>query len=341
MKQTLQEYRFILLGLCIALVFVLLVSLVRVDYRVTAPGYNNEVDRFINLDIGYEAEGSFHTTSVIVLDEMTALQYFVGTREKRVQVSEHPAYYDNIDIGDLRIMGSYSKDDSLSKSLVVGIENALFDISYETHIMVYLTFTYLQEDTLELGDYIVTVNGNDPFTEIDAVGCEETATFVIERGDETLTYDVTKNYIDDTNCAFGLSVKTYTEIYSSAIDYALVKTSTGGPSGGLMQSLYIFNQLTPNDLTGGLKIAGTGTIDVDGSVGKIGGIEQKIITSALNGIDVFFVPYLSDSEYDNYIVAQQVLEGLNSDMVLVPVQNFSDAIDYLEGRFGGAFDEAS
>lgn len=53
----------------------------------------------------------------------------------------------------------------------------------------------------------------------------------------------------------------------------------GGPSAGLMMSLEIYNQLTKPDETKGYDIAGTGTIDVDGKVGPIGGIDQKVVAA--------------------------------------------------------------
>ena len=50
----------------------------------------------------------------------------------------------------------------------------------------------------------------------------------------------------------------------------------GGPSAGLMFTLAVYNAVTPTDITGGRKIAGTGTISLDGTVGPIGGVEQKV-----------------------------------------------------------------
>ena len=57
----------------------------------------------------------------------------------------------------------------------------------------------------------------------------------------------------------------------------------GGPSAGLMFALGIVDKLTPGDLTGGKFVAGTGTIDDDGKVGPIGGIQQKIDRRARQG----------------------------------------------------------
>ncbi len=61
---------------------------------------------------------------------------------------------------------------------------------------------------------------------------------------------------------------------------ALADSGIGGPSAGLMFTLGILDRLTPGDLAGGHFIAGTGTIDVDGTVGPIGGIVLKLIGGA-------------------------------------------------------------
>jgi PDZ domain-containing protein len=64
----------------------------------------------------------------------------------------------------------------------------------------------------------------------------------------------------------------------------------GGPSAGLIFSLGVYDTLTPGSLTGGADIAGTGTIDADGRVGPIGGIQQKIVAAADAGAKIFLVP---------------------------------------------------
>lgn len=64
----------------------------------------------------------------------------------------------------------------------------------------------------------------------------------------------------------------------------------GGPSAGLMFSLGVVDKLTPADLTGGLDIAGTGTIDDTGAVGPIGGIAQKLVAAKRDGAAYFLTP---------------------------------------------------
>jgi len=64
----------------------------------------------------------------------------------------------------------------------------------------------------------------------------------------------------------------------------------GGPSAGTMFALGIIDLLTPGDLTGGKDIAGTGTIDADGTVGPIGGIQQKLNGARRAGATWFLAP---------------------------------------------------
>ena len=64
----------------------------------------------------------------------------------------------------------------------------------------------------------------------------------------------------------------------------------GGPSAGLMWSIGLYDLLTPDDLTSGRTIAGTGTIDLDGKVGPIGGIADKVVAARRVGATVFLAP---------------------------------------------------
>ncbi|MBL0388847.1 PDZ domain-containing protein [Tumebacillus sp. ITR2] len=103
----------------------------------------------------------------------------------------------------------------------------------------------------------------------------------------------------------------------------------GGPSAGLMFSLEIYSQLTEGDLTKGYKIAGTGTIDIDGHVGQIGGIQHKIVAADKAGAEIFFAPADLTSDDSNTQVAKQEAEKIGSKMKIVSVKTLQDALDYL------------
>ncbi|WP_406202907.1 PDZ domain-containing protein [Kitasatospora sp. NBC_01560] len=82
--------------------------------------------------------------------------------------------------------------------------------------------------------------------------------------------------------------------YPFQIDIGL--QDVGGPSAGLMFSLGIIDKLTPEDLTGGRFVAGTGTIDDAGKVGPIGGISMKLIAARDAGAQYFFTPAANCAE---------------------------------------------
>jgi PDZ domain-containing protein len=96
----------------------------------------------------------------------------------------------------------------------------------------------------------------------------------------------------------------------------------GGPSAGLMWTLGLIDWLTPGDLTRGRLIAGTGTILPDGTVGPIGGIQQKVVGAEYAHAVVFFAPVSEAAG------ARAVAHGIT----IVPVRTYLDALRYLQGH---------
>ncbi|MDF3297988.1 YlbL family protein [Streptomyces tropicalis] len=95
----------------------------------------------------------------------------------------------------------------------------------------------------------------------------------------------------------------------------------GGPSAGLMFSLGIYDKLTPGSLTGGKFVAGTGTIDDDGKVGPIGGIDMKTVGARDKGAQYFLTPA------DNCAAAAK---DTPAGLTLVKVGTIGDALGALK-----------
>jgi len=95
----------------------------------------------------------------------------------------------------------------------------------------------------------------------------------------------------------------------------------GGPSAGLMFSLGIYDKLTPGSLTGGKFVAGTGTIDDNGKVGPIGGIEMKTVGARDKGAQFFLTPSENCAA-----AAKDTPSGLR----LVKVDTIADALGALK-----------
>ncbi|WP_261305996.1 SepM family pheromone-processing serine protease [Paenibacillus andongensis] len=107
----------------------------------------------------------------------------------------------------------------------------------------------------------------------------------------------------------------------------------GGPSAGLMFSLEIYNQLVADDITKGYRIAGTGTIESDGTVGPIGGIQHKIIAADREKADYFFAPkdmtYKDGTKVENYTTAVERANQIKTKMKIVEIGTMEDALKFL------------
>lgn len=114
------------------------------------------------------------------------------------------------------------------------------------------------------------------------------------------------------------------------VDVTIRIEEVGGPSAGTMFALGIVDILTPGALTGGQDIAGTGTISVDGDVGAIGGIRQKLDGAARDGADYFLVPAGNCPEVVGHVPA-----GLR----VVSVSTLAAAIDAVEAIGSGAVED--
>ena len=97
---------------------------------------------------------------------------------------------------------------------------------------------------------------------------------------------------------------------------------TGGPSGGMIFTLGVIEELTPDDLLQGRKVAGTGTIDLSGNVGPIGGIDEKLIAAKRTGVTIFLAPRSNCSEITS------VPEGLT----VYAIRSIDDAVKALSAN---------
>ena len=102
------------------------------------------------------------------------------------------------------------------------------------------------------------------------------------------------------------------------------KSKEAGSSGGLMLGLEIYNKLTKEDITHGKKIAGTGTIDVDGKVGQIDGVKYKLLGACKNKADIFLCPK------SNYKEAMKIKKEKKLKIDIKSVDNFDEALNYLQ-----------
>jgi PDZ domain-containing protein len=149
---------------------------------------------------------------------------------------------------------------------------------------------------LETRDRIEEINGvrikdvEQVSKEVQRTGVGESASFVVRRDGETerVVVKAKASPEDPDRAVVGVQIGTG---YDFPFDVSVrLEDDIGGPSAGLIFSLGVYDTLTPGSLTGGTDIAGTGTIDADGHVGSIGGIQQKIVAARDAGARIFLVP---------------------------------------------------
>lgn len=134
----------------------------------------------------------------------------------------------------------------------------------------------------------------------------------------------------------GITLVDNTQI-TSDIQISYNARGIGGPSGGVMLTLETYAQVTGRDIRQGKKIAGTGTMDFNGNVGRVGGVEKKVVSASREGVSIFFVPNdeISDEmrergSVSNYEEAKRAGERINTQMKIVPVRTAQEALEYLE-----------
>ena len=119
----------------------------------------------------------------------------------------------------------------------------------------------------------------------------------------------------------GVSVADAGSAFDFPFDVDIDAGAVGGSSAGMMQALAVYNRLSEDDITNGHRIAGTGTISTDGSVGRIGGMKQKTFAAIGVGAEYLLVP---EGDFD---IAVETADGR---IEVVAVATIDDALEFLE-----------
>jgi len=186
------------------------------------------------------------------------------------------------------------------------------------------------DGALEEGDAIEAVDGR-PTPDTDALDAVltsipggSTITVSYTRLGEPGTAEITTKRAENRKGSLlGISIL---QQPSAPFDVDIEVEDVGGPSAGLMLTLGILDLVGDEDLTRGAVIAGTGTIDVDGAVGPIGGIALKMVAAEDNDAELFLVPA------DN---CAEALAVAGPDLPLARVATLDDALDALADFHAG------
>jgi Lon-like protease len=176
---------------------------------------------------------------------------------------------------------------------------------------------------IEPADVIVSVDGTATPTvaklrmAMAAVHPGEVVTLGVRRGSQRLTVKVetVADPLDAKRAIVGFAPDQSAAI-TLPVRVSIDAGNVGGPSAGLAFALEVMEELGKN-VDRGYRVAATGEIALDGSVGAIGGVKQKTFGARDAKADVFLVP-----AGDNATEARRYAGGLR----IIAVKSFAQAL---------------
>lgn len=345
----------IILGLFIAIeIFILVICFGKTKYDITTPGSVDEANQTITVNTTNNS-GHILTVSVSDFTKASIVQYWLAKGDERFAIEENDESV--ITNKDYNTYSVILKRMSINSSIILAYEKAkeLDDSIYLDKTFEGVRIYYLKKDIvdLKLNDLITQVEGvsfttlQEFNTEINKLLGEDRKGGLKQAGD-SIEFTIIRDGVEmkrsgeikdnDGRLSIGMNViesfvlngtnsnPQFTVKYNEVFD-------ASGSSGGAMMALSVYNALLSEDITHGLFIAGTGTIDRFGNVGAIGAIEQKTIEVFTKGLDLFFVDnekYNDDPTDYELAIATAKKFGYDESKI-IPVNTFDDIINYLKG----------
>ncbi len=300
-------------------------------YFITAPGAAIDTSRLLRVEDGEAHPGRLFML-VVTSQRANLLWYLYAQADPRAELETREEFLGPVE--------DYEKYVKLTRRMMADSQQtakavALQQLGYGRGVysggaeVVELIADSAAEGYIRPGDVIIEVDGRPVSSAGDL--SEIIATYPagsripvrLRRDGEVVSLTVPTGEHPDRKgtAAFGVLVTDHLT-FDVPIPIEIEAGAITGPSAGLMFTLQIIDQLTPGGLAPDLVVAGTGTIEPDGSVGPIGGVRQKVYTAEAAGAQVIFVPQ------ENYEDAQAAASRIQ----VVPVGHLRDALSWLRAH---------
>ncbi len=331
--------------------------LFRVPYVALVPGTAKDTEPLVKVEgiEAYPSDGELLFTTVRVRQRPNLWEYlWLQTDDDAVLLQEDDILQGR-SLDENREFNLQLMNDSKSVAIAVALNQLGYDsIRSDGVIIAQVVANSAAAGKLDLGDTLVAIDGLAVRTTDDllkrlahrAPGDEVSLTVepynpdvsaAEKREQKTLKVTLGANPDDPTVAFLGVGPSDRVRL-NDEFDFTvdIDSGSVGGPSAGLAFTLAVLDQLTVGELTGGAKVAVTGTIDADGHVGAVGGIIQKTAAVRDLGADAFIVPAsLGEDELS------QVMKRAGDALRIIPVDNLVQALAALATLGGevGAVEE--
>lgn len=295
------------------------------------PGPVSDVQDLVTVEGAetFSSEGQLYLTTVSVDLDVTFANAIAALLDKNSRIVGREDVTGGQSFEDLESQQRQAMDASKQYAIAVALSQlGVASPSGDGARVVELAPDTPAEGVLEEGDIIVGVDGDEVATTcevgraIDQHEPGEKVDVTVRRDGRRreLTVGTIRNPQDPSTPIIGILMNDVNYQFDPGIDVEFETGRIAGPSAGLMFTLALYDRLTPDDLTGGRAIAGTGEISCDGGVVAIGGIEQKVAGAEDEGAGIFLSPA------GNFEAAKAAA----GDIEVVSISNFAEAVDYLE-----------
>lgn len=315
-------------------VFLVIANYTNVSYYITAPGVAMPLQEIITVENGTkDAVGAFYLTAVSSkqanLFSFLLINLF---HPKGLKLSpKEETIPQGIEINEyIRYMEEMMNESQEYAKII-----ALQEMGYKTQIsgqgakISEVLEISKAKKILQPGDVIIGVNGDRVKLASDAVRLVKSyskgqvITLTVKRDNQVIDIDVEtiESSEDPEKASIGILIFTDQREIDFPLEIKILTKNIIGSSAGTMFTLEIINQLHAEDLTRGYKIAGSGTINPDGSIGTISGVTQKVLASEREGADFFL------TSPENYPAAVNAASKLK----VIEINSIKEAVDFLLG----------
>ncbi len=325
--------RFTSIGLLTVILLGAFSSILETNNGLDAPGVALSVEPMVNVpaNLRHTHSGTFILTTVFSHAPILVGEWAMAKLNPAMLIVPPDVVVPkNTTVQEQARQGYQMLDDSEATAITVGLRLAGYQsemIGKGARVDSILPESHAN-GILQIGDVITALNDTPIQTTqdlIDQVNKQSEKTPVqldVERNQvrQVLTVPLMSPTSSSATPKIGITIESAGFDFKPPFPVSIVTQKiSGGPSAGLMFTLTVYNALSSQDLTGGRKIAGTGTINLDGTVGPIGGVKQKIAAAESTGALYFLCPV------DNYADAISVARGIK----VIKVATVQDALDFL------------
>lgn len=325
-----------LVAVFVAIVLAALMSLVRLPYAVVQPGPARNIlgntpkgKPFISVDgkATYPTTGALSFTTIHVSGgpsrPVNGWRFLIGHLDPASRVvPEEELFPKGVTSKQVETESAAQMTESQQEAIAVALRG-LGQTVPEIVTIGDFTDGSPADGVLRQGDVLISVDGKAA-TSTDAVRGAilahkpgENVAFTVRRGGAEQVLNV-RTTSSEGRTVVGILLR-------AAFDFptkvSINAGEVGGPSAGLMFALAVYDKLTPGAITGGAKIAGTGTIDSAGKVGPIGSIQQKLVGAKRAGATWFLAPAAN---------CKQVVGNIPDGLKVTKVATFTEAKDAVE-----------